>query len=111
MKHLVVAIIIALTLNIGKAHATNIRGQIVRYVNGRYYPLPNVRVDFMVWNGQAWVLSAYAITGADGFYYFINFAPGVTFCVSVLGRFYPLKPLITQNLAPQFYQDVPVIAG
>jgi hypothetical protein len=112
MKHLFIAFIILLTFNVEMAKATNLRGQIVRYADGRYYPLANVRVDFMLWNGrtQKWEVNSYAVTGADGFYYFMNFQPGITFCISVLGRFYPPKPLVTQSLPPNSYQDVPVIS-
>ena len=110
MKHLFIAFIILLTFNVETVKATNLRGQIVRYSAGRYYPLANVRVDFMVWNGRAWELNSYAITGADGFYYFMNFQPGLTFCISVLGRYYPPQPLVIQNLPSNYYQDVPVIS-
>ena len=112
MKHLFIAFIILLTLNVETVKATNIRGQVVRNIKGRYYPLANVRVDFMLWNRQErrWQVNSYAITGADGFYYFVNFQPGMTFCISILGHYYPPQPLITQNLPSYSYQDLPVIS-
>jgi len=110
MKWLLMLTIIALTLNYERAKATNLRGQLVRNIGGTYRPLANVRVDFMVWNGTGWAPYSYAITGGDGFYYFLNFSPGLKFCVAVLGHYYPNQPLTIQNLSPQFYQDIPAIA-
>jgi hypothetical protein len=110
MKKLILTLIVALALWVGQANATNIRGQLVRNIGGKYQPLSNVRVDLMVWNGRAWSIYSYAITGQDGFYYFINFPPGLTFCVSVMGHYYPNQPLMVQSLAPQYYQDVPAIS-
>lgn len=113
MKYLTLIFVIMFTLNIKAASATNLRGQIVRYNpgNGTYYALAGIRVDIMIWNGQQWINSAYAITDNNGFYFFLNYAPGATFCISVFGRYYPpQQPLQILNYAPQYYQDIPVIS-
>ena len=93
------------------AWATNLRGRVLRFdpVTKSYFPLVNARIDFWTWNGVQWVNAAYAVTGNDGFYYFVNFYPGVQFRIQVLGKFYPPQPLFIQNILPPYYQDIPQI--
>lgn len=111
MKRLALVFTLAFVFIAHIAFGTNLRGQLVRNINGVYYPLGGVRVDLMVWNGQSWIDASYAITGNDGFYFFINCAPNTIFCISVFGHYYPpQQPLTIQNLAPQYYQDIPVIS-
>jgi hypothetical protein len=110
MKSLTIILIIFLAMITGKVNATNLRGQIVRNIGGTYQPLPATRVDLMVWSNNKWTSYSYAITGADGFYYFNNFPPGATFCLLVLGHYYPPKPLQILNIPPPQYQDLPVIS-
>lgn len=108
MKTAILTLAVIFMLLIKTASATNIRGQLVRNYNGMFYALPGVRVDLMVWNGQSWVDVSYAVTGNDGFYFFINLSPGTIFCINVFGRFYPAQsPLQVANVA---LQDVPVIS-
>ena len=90
-----------------RTNATNLRGQLVRNVNGTYLPLPGVRVELMIFDGREWVLFSYAITGNDGFYFFMNFRPGITFCVRVFGYYYPPQPMVSADV---YYQDIPPIA-
>jgi hypothetical protein len=69
-----------------------------------------IRVDLFVWNGQQWVNWSYAITGDDGFYYFVNVQPGATFCIQVGGKYYPPHPEKISDTAPPNYQDIqPVV--
>ena len=110
MKTLIVICLLA-TLAVGRAAATNLRGQVVRNVNGYYYPLAGVRVELMVYDGRAWQLGSYAFTGPDGFYFFINFNPGITFAIRINGYYFPPQPLVIQNILPPFYQDIPVISA
>jgi hypothetical protein len=93
----------------GNANATNIRGRLLRTTQQGPIPLAGVRVDLMIWNGQVWVNSSFAITGGDGFYYFLNFPPGGTFCIKVFDRFYPPRPMVIMDYQPPFYEDVPAI--
>ncbi len=109
MKYLIVVALLMLTYK--AANATNLRGQVVHNVSGKYYPLANTRVNFMVWDNQQWVFRAYAITGNDGFYFFANFTPGLVFCIQVMGGYYPPAPLTVQNLPTNSYQDIPVISA
>jgi len=89
--------------------ATNLRGEIMRQGNSGPFPLANTRVDLMIWNGQQWIDASFAITGADGFYYFVNFSPGTLFFIKVFERFYPPQPLTILNILPPYYQDLPII--
>lgn len=93
-----------------KARATNIRGQVVRNTNGTFRPLPNVKVELMIWDGRQWNVKSYTITGGDGFYFFVNVSPGLTFCLRVMGHYYPYRPLTVQNVSSSSYQDLPVIS-
>lgn len=91
--------------------ATNLRGQVVRNAGGSFVPLAQVRVDIMVMSGGQWTVSATAITGSDGFYFFLNFPAGQTFCLSVLGHFYPVNsPLISLPVTAPGFQELPVIS-
>jgi len=99
MKHYILAGIFLLIFAFGRADATNLRGQVVRNVGGRYVPLANTRVDLMFWNGSQWVSTSYAITGADGFYYFMNLQPATRFCIMVLGHYYPPQASVIANIA------------
>jgi len=94
----------------GNAGATNLRGQIVHNVNGQYSPLSGTRVDLVTWNGTAWVTYSYAVTGADGFYYFMNFPPGLKFLLLVAGHYYPPQSITILALPANSYQDMPVIS-
>ncbi|MDB4921823.1 hypothetical protein [Mucilaginibacter sp.] len=91
--------------------ATNLRGQIVRYNPdyGRFFPLPGVRVDLMVWNGTQWIDLAYSVTGNDGFYYFANLQPGGTFQIAVFGQFKLSQPMVIGQVNPPYFEDIPVI--
>jgi hypothetical protein len=110
MKKLFVIIAVFCALIAGKAGATNLRGQIVHSVGGQYSPMPGTRVDLVTWNGRAWVSYSYAITGADGFYYFMNFPPGLRFLLLVAGHYYPPQSITILTLPANAYQDMPVIA-
>jgi hypothetical protein len=92
-----------------KSDATDLRGQLVHNINGTYVPLGGVRVDLMVYNGKSWEMTTYAFSGKDGFYFFINCKPGITFTLRVYGNYFPSKPLVMQDLSPNNYQDVPAI--
>ncbi|MEO8962386.1 MAG: hypothetical protein ABI325_10915 [Ginsengibacter sp.] len=109
MKHFI--IIICIFFFFGEVSATNLRGQVVRYdsYSGRYYPLAGVRVDFWIFNGK-WVDMSYAISGSDGFYYFMNVSPGYSFRVQVFNVFYPQQPLTLLNILPPNFQDIPFVA-
>lgn len=98
------SILIAMAVN-----ATNLRGQVVRYnANTRTnYALGGVRVDLIVWNGNQWVDISYAITGQDGFYYFINVSPGSVFRVQVFNNLFPAQPITVIPVNPPYYQDIP----
>ena len=94
--------------------ATNLRGRIL--TNGGQMPLGNIRVDLMIFNPniRQWQDVSYAITGADGFYYFLNFFPNQLFYISVAGRFYPPQqnPLVIIAIdptLPPYYEDIPPI--
>ncbi|WP_179414302.1 hypothetical protein HDF19_01970 [Mucilaginibacter sp. E4BP6] len=102
---------ITLILSSRIVEATNLRGQLIRNYNGQNYPLQQTRVDLLFWNIQAqrWDDVGFAITGNDGFYYFVNLSPGVTFCLLILGRYYPAQPLMVQDNSP-YYQDLPLIS-
>jgi len=111
MKHLALIVIILLAMGVSNANATNLRGQVVRNSGGRYVPLANTRVDLMYWNGSTWVSTSYAITGADGFYYFNNLPPNTRFSILVLGHIYPsAQGSVIGNIAPPGYQDMAVIS-
>jgi len=90
-------------------NATNLRGQVVRYNpnTGTYYPLGGVRVDLIIWNGSQWIDLSYAVTGQDGFYYFINVYPGYAFRVQVFNNLFPAQPLTVLQVNPPYYQDIP----
>ena len=106
MKNFILILITLLLFNIS-VNATNIRGRLLR--NNQYgvpMTLGGIRVDIIIWNGNQWISAAYAITGSDGFYYFLNFAPGVSFYIKVFGTFYPSQPLMIQRIVPPYYQDV-----
>jgi hypothetical protein len=108
---LFISTLIFISFFVQKTSATNLRGQVVRYdsYTGRYYPLAGVRVDFWIYNGAQWIDLSYAVTGQDGFYYFINIAPGYAFRVQVFNVFYPAQPLTIMNISPPYYQDIPLI--
>jgi hypothetical protein len=96
------------------AGATNLRGRIL--TNGGQYPMANIRVDLMIFNPnmRQWQDVSFAVTGADGFYYFLNFFPNQLFYVSVAGRFYPPQqnPLVILAINPEeppYYEDIPAI--
>jgi len=111
MKFLTLIVIVLLAIGVGNANATNLRGQVVRNSGGHYVPLANTRVDLMYWNGSTWVSTSYAVTGADGFYYFNNLPPNTRFCILVLGHLYPSSQgSVIGSVAPPGYQDMPVIS-
>ncbi|HZY39687.1 MAG TPA: hypothetical protein VFE53_23690 [Mucilaginibacter sp.] len=110
MKKIVVIIMFFAALAAVKPTATNLRGQIVQNVNGHYQPAANVRVDLVTWNGAAWTSYSYALTGADGFYYFSNFPPGMRFLLLVSGHYFPKAPQTINAEPPGTYQDLPVIS-
>lgn len=91
------------------AHATNLRGRLMRSVGGRNSPLTQTRVELLFWNGKGYDNKGYAMTDNDGFYFFVNISPGQKFCVLVLGRYYPAIPLVVQSIAMPNYQDLPLI--
>jgi hypothetical protein len=104
-------IIVAFTLLLaGRAAATNLRGQVVHNVGGQFSPLAGTRIDLVTWNGTAWTSYSYAITGADGFYYFMNFPTGLRFLLLVAGHYYPLQPLSIFAPPASGYQDLPAIS-
>jgi hypothetical protein len=109
MKALLTAIIVTVLLY--SAKATNLRGQVVRYnpSYGRYFPLPGVRVDLMIWNGAQWIDVAYSITGNDGIYYFVNLPPGGIFQIAVFGQFKLPQPMAIGQILPPYFEDIPVI--
>jgi hypothetical protein len=111
MKKRLVVFVYCLLFFSATALATNLRGRVLRYdpSTKNYTPLINTRVEIHTWDGKNWVQSAYAMTGKDGFYYFVNLHPGAQFKVQVLGKFYPPQPLFTQNLQSPHYQDIPQI--
>jgi hypothetical protein len=100
-----------LTCFIAKVHATNLRGQIVRYDPnyGSNFAVPGVRVDLMVWNGAQWIPLGYSVTGNDGLYYFFNVQPNATFQIVVFGQFRLGQPMGVANINPPFFEDIPVI--
>jgi|SRR5580704_597259 hypothetical protein len=105
-------IIILLLLILGlPARATNLRGQVLRYnpASKSYYPLAGVRVDLWIYNGQQWIDLAFAQTGQDGTYLFVNISPGYIFHVQVLGNSFPAQPLTVLNIYPPNYQPIPTI--
>ena len=91
------------------ANATNLRGQVVHNFQNGTSPAAGIRVDLYIWKGGQWVDWSYAITGNDGFYYFVNLQPGATFCIQVAGKFYPPDALTISNITPPNYQDIPPI--
>ena len=91
-------------------NATDLRGQILHNSASGSEPAASVRVDLFIWDRGQWVNWSYAITGQDGFYYFVNIQPGATFCVQVNGKFYPDNAVVVQTKAPHDYQDIPRIA-
>ncbi len=107
MKKIIILVAVCVILAI-KVSATNLRGQVVRYdpYNRNYFPLGNLRVDLWVWNGSQWVDASYAVTGADGFYFFYNVAPGTIFKIQVFGNFFPPQPLTVQYVNPPYFQDI-----
>lgn len=97
-------------------YATNLRGQILHNNGNRNTPLANVRVDLMIFNQttHSWQDVSNVMTGADGFYYFLNFTPNQIFYISVWNKFYPptQNPLTILNVnptQPPYYQDIPAI--
>jgi hypothetical protein len=110
MKKVFISIVVFTLLLAGRAGATNLRGQIVHNVSGGYTPAPGTRVDLVTWNGTAWTSYSYAVTGTDGYYYFMNFPPGLKFLLLVGGHYYPLQPLVIATLPGNSYQDMPVIS-
>ncbi len=110
MKAFVIGVLFVLCF-CKSAKATNLRGQLVRYNPnyGNYFPLPGVRVDLMVWNGVQWIDLSYAVTGNDGFYYFVNIQPGATFQIAVFGQFKLGQPMSVGQIAPPYFEDIPVI--
>ncbi len=109
MKKLILFFSIVLILNINKATATNLRGKLVRTNGSLSNPLAQTKVELLFWNGRGWDSRGYAITGNDGFYFFVNITPGAKFCLLILGRYYPIIPLIVQDVASPNYQDLPLI--
>src|ERR1700688_4918424 len=96
-------LLMTFVLSIASINATTIRGKLLRANTSGTMPLSGVRVDLMIWNGQTWVDKAFAITGNDGFYYFVNFQPGQLFKLKILDRFYPADPLRILDISS--YQD------
>ncbi|PWT72109.1 MAG: hypothetical protein C5B59_16590 [Bacteroidetes bacterium] len=95
------------------ANATNLRGKILRQVGNTTQPASNVRVDLMIYNSSthAWQDVSSAVTGPDGYYYFLNFSPNQLFYISVNGRYYPPQqsPPMIQSInpgSPPYYQDI-----
>ena len=109
MKTLIFFFSIVLIFNINTASATNLRGKLVRATGSQNYPLAQTKVELLFWNGNGWDNKGYAITGNDGFYFFVNITPGPRFCLLILGRYYPATPMIVQDIAPPDYQDLPLI--
>jgi hypothetical protein len=111
MKKTILIFLCCFFLFAAAAWATNLRGRVLRFdpVAKTYNPLVNARVDITVWNGTKWVETGYAMTGKDGFYYFVNFSPGAQFRVKVLGKSYPPQALFIQNILPPYYQEIPQI--
>jgi hypothetical protein len=108
MRKVVFIIMVFAAIAAGKPAGTNLRGQIIQNAGG--HPLANIRVDLETWNGKAWVSYSYAVTGADGYYYFMNFPPGINFLLLVAGRYYPTTPLTIGSIPAGTYQDLPVIS-
>jgi hypothetical protein len=99
---------------LSQVHATNLRGQVIRYDqgSGRTFPLANVRVDLWIFNGQSWIDLSYAITGQDGFYFFINVTPGYYFRMQVFGNLFPGQGYYTvMNVFPPNFQNVQQISS
>lgn len=111
MKSFVIITIIFTFLLFNSAKATNLRGQLVRYnpSYGNYFPLPGVRVDLMIWNGAQWADVAYAVSGNDGFYYFVNLPPGGTFQITIFGQFRLNQPMVIGQVNPPYFQIIPAI--
>lgn len=109
MKKLVILSILFLGI-FCHANATNLRGQILHNFQHGASPAAGIRVDLFIWNGQQWVNWSYAITGDDGFYYFVNVQPGANFCIQVGGKYYTPHPEKISDTAPPNYQDIqPVV--
>ena len=108
MKKVVLIILIFAAVAAVKPAGTNLRGQIVQISGG--HPLANIRVDLETWNGKAWVSYSYAVTGADGYYYFMNFPQGLNFLLLVSGRYYPTSALTIGTVPAGTYQQLPVIS-
>jgi hypothetical protein len=95
------------------AIATNLRGQIIRYnpSYGQNFPLPGVRVDLYIRNGNQWIDLSYAITGNDGSYFFYNVQPGATFQIVIFGNFKLSQPMGVQAINPPYFENIPVISA
>ncbi len=112
MKRAIIFLFFALMFsNPNRSQATNLRGRLVRAVNGQNFPLTQTKVELLFWNGTGWNSKGYAMTGNDGFYFFVNIAPGPKFCLLIAGRYYPAVPLVVQNIAAPNYQDLPLIVN
>jgi hypothetical protein len=109
-------ILILCCLSSKSSLATNLRGKIIHHTANGDIPASNVRVDLMIFNNatHVWQDVSSVVTGADGFYYFLNFSPNQLFYVSVGGKFYPPQqtPLSIQSINPSnfpYYEDIPPI--
>jgi 5-hydroxyisourate hydrolase-like protein (transthyretin family) len=114
MKPLILAFIIAFTLQVKPVSAISLRGQIVKNVGGQLLPAAGVRVDLMIWNGKAWTDVSYAVTDSNGFYFFLNLTTpaGTSFCMNISGRYFPSQSPFTIQATPSAdgYQDIQVIS-
>ena len=110
MKKLLLIIMVFAALATVKPAGTNLRGQLVQNVGGHLSPVANTRVDLETWNGTAWTSYSYAVTGANGFYYFMNFPTGLKFLLLVSENYYPLQPITIATEPAGTYQDLPVIS-
>jgi len=107
---LIAALIIMQSANI---FAGPLRGRIISR-DGR--PASNTRVELCIWNAalNQWVSVAFALSGNDGFYYFMNVQPGQRVLIRIRGQYYPslTGPLLVQNLPGNAYQDIaPVVSN
>lgn len=102
MKKVIFYIIaIALILLSSNVFATDLRGLIQGYDNitEAYYPLANIQVKLMHWNGNKWQVINTVFTNSEGFYYFSDVEQG-TYYISVIDKYYKIKVIKTD------YQDI-----